>query len=171
MSNYTYYSEMMREDKETFLTFVNNMISHYKRYLMFVNSVEHENYRGIYLVFYELDGDGFDSGNVHKWSVEFIPSHKDGVHLNFRGYSLDRVYRLYDNEQGKFLVEGSYEETMDYVYENEWLNQECEKLVTQEAINTRFIWKNIDIDVVKDWTSKLEGVIITTEPDNIWEGE
>lgn len=167
MSNYTYYSEMMREDKETFLKFVNNMIDKHEEYLTFVNNIEDANHQGIYLNFCEIDGDNYGY-DVHKWGVDFIPQLDKGIHLNFRGYGTDIFYRLYDNEQEKFLVEDFYENAMTYVHEDEWLQKECEKLVTQEAINARFEWKDIVVDKIKEWTSELKGFTLSFEPFDQW---
>lgn len=167
MSNYTYYSDMMREDKDTFLKFIEKMFQHYSQYLQFVSTVEEFDYKGVHLKFYELDGDGYDDYNVHKWMVEFIPQIEMGVELSFRGYTVETTYRLYDNDQQLFLVEGSYEVADNYCMNNTWLSEECERLTYEEA-QARFVWKDIKQDKFKQWTSELTDMNLSFYPDNQW---
>lgn len=167
MGNYTYYSDMMREDKDTFLNFIQKMLQHYPEYLKFVSTIEDLDYKGIHLNFYELDGDGYLDGDVHKWMVEFIPKEEVGVDLSFRGYTVETIHRLYDNEQKLFLIEGDYTVVDDYVMNNEWLIEECKRLTDEEAI-ARFVWKDIRQDKFKQWTSELTGMNLSFEPDNQW---
>lgn len=174
MSHYKYYSDMMREEKTTFLKFVSKMINSAHQYLHFVNDIEKEDlekeYAGIHLDFYELDGDGYDNYNVHKWMIEFIPLLEDEIRLTFRGYSIERVDKLFDNEQQKYIHIGDYFSAMDFVTENEWLLSVCDKLSDDEVM-ARFIWHYDQVDKIKVWTSELKDVTIITEPDNLMEEE
>lgn len=167
MSNYTYYSDMMREDKDTFLKFIEKMLQHCSQYLKFVSTIEEFDYKGIHLDFYELDGDGYDDYNVHKWMVEFTPQEEEGVELSFRGYTVETTHRLYDNEQQRFLIEGGHAVVNDYIMNNEWLIEECERLTDEETLN-RFVWKDIQQDRFKKWTSELTGINLSFYPDNQW---
>lgn len=165
MNNYIYYSDMMKEDKDTFLNFIQKMLQHYPEYLQFVSTIEELDYKGVHLKFYELDGDGYDDYNVHKWMVEFVPQEETGVDLSFRGYTVETTHRLYDNEQQRFLIEGNFTVVNNYCMSNTWLIEECERLTDEEA-QARFVWKNIKQDKFKQWASELTNMNLSFYPDN-----
>ena len=156
MYEFTHISNMMKEDKETFVSFVNDMISKSPDYLKLVNVFDPE-IKFIQIDFYELDGDEYDYP-VFRWGVEFSPKWDKNLIL-FRGYNLNDIYRLENNDTKLIDIEGDYDAIIDFV------NQEKFQNMSQEEIDIMYTTHVQQIDHISEWIGNIEGFECNFEPD------
>lgn len=151
----SHYSDMMKDDRDTFNKFINEMLEKVESFKNFVKLFDEE-LVGVSLRFYELDGDDYGYP-VAKWSVEFSGTLKNEI--CFSGYSIVNMYKLINNETNSVEFEGNYFELSDYINSDKFSH------LTQEDLENLYRTEGYEYDKCKDWVGSINGFELSFNPD------
>lgn len=144
MHEFSHVSNMMRDDKETFLSFVADMMEKKGKFLELVHLFAEAN--GVKMEFYELDGDNYGY-DVAMWKVTFVPSEED--QLVFSGYYTETMYQLFHGLSKEIACDGNYETIDAYMNSGEFDH------LSQEEFEKAYELKTYEFDKCAAWTNDL----------------
>lgn len=150
-----YCSGMIRDDKETFLKLLNDMISKKDVFLNLMNSFEEEElFKGIQIVLDEIDADNYGY-DVHKWLVDFEPTDVDSVIVKVTGYYRSTEYFLINQITGQEVFKS---------IDIDEANRFVENMEDADFIQQYECWQYRRIDRIKNWTKDIPNITFIYEP-------
>lgn len=154
MHSFYHVTEMIKDDKETFLTLIQDVMKKKNDFLAFSRLFD-DSYSGVEVELYELDGDTYNY-DVVKWGIDYQASQQNK--LIIKGYALENFYKLIAKDSRIEVFYGDDESFDNYI------NVGDLESLTRSQFDEKFEIEIDRVDKYRHWLKGFEDVEIEFFP-------